>query len=171
MIPGLPFVLGSVINMAKKNTVGIVTELTLPIAEKHRLLLWDVAFEKEGASWFLRVYLDRPDGVMSVMDCEKVSRELDARLDELDPISQSYYLEVSSAGLGRKLKKSHHFEAYLGEEVTVKLIRPIENQREFVGILKEHNEGRIVLETPQKDLSFSISDCSYVKLNDDLDLF
>ncbi|MBC5787876.1 ribosome maturation factor RimP [Clostridium facile] len=157
--------------MAKSNTVTLVTEIAKPIAEQFGLMLWDVAFEKEGASWFLRVFLDRPDGIMEVSDCENVSRLLSDKLDELDPIDQSYYLEVSSAGLGRKLKKQQHFDAFLGQQVTIKLIRPIEKQREFTGILESFENQIVTIQTDKGEFSVPFSDCSYVKLDDDLDLF
>lgn len=155
----------------KTNTVGIVTQLAAPIVEAEGLELWDVTFEKEGASWFLRVTIDRVDGPVEVSDCETVSRALSDRLDEVDPIDQSYYLEVSSAGLGRKLKKQHHFDRFVGEQVSLRLIRPVEKRREFTGVLKGLVDRTVHLDTPEGERAFPLSDCSYVKLDDDLDLF
>ncbi|MBP3464714.1 MAG: ribosome maturation factor RimP, partial [Angelakisella sp.] len=83
--------------MAKKNTAAVAEELAQPILEQMGLILWDVVYEKEGSGWYLRYYIDKEGGV-SIDDCEAMSRPLDAKLDEVDPIEQSYCLEVSSAG-------------------------------------------------------------------------
>ena len=91
----------------KKNTVGIVTDLVRPITDELGLDLWDVRFEKEGSIWYLRVFLDKEEGV-NIDDCENVSRRLSPILDEVDPIAQSYTLEVSSPGIGRDLRRHIH---------------------------------------------------------------
>lgn len=156
---------------AKQNTVAVVSELALPLVQKQQLTLWDVAFEKEGADWFLRVYLDREGGSVTIDDCEAVSRELSDLLDRTDPIEQSYYLEVSSPGLGRRLKKQHHFDACIGQPATVRLIRAVDGRREYVGVLQGLADGIVRLETEQDLLEVPLAQCSYVKLNDDLDLF
>ena len=91
--------------MAKKekgNTVAAVWQIAQPIAESLGLELWDVRFVKEGADWFLRIFIDKEDGV-SIDDCEAMSRAIDKPLDDADPISQSYCLEVSSPGVEREL--------------------------------------------------------------------
>lgn len=157
--------------MAKINTVSIVRSLAQPIAEKFEVSVWDVVYEKEGTSWFLRIYLDRKGEKITVEDCEKVSRELSDKLDEVDPISGSYYLEVSSAGLGRKLKKKEHLKEFVGSEVSLKLIRARDGQREFSGVLTESDGNLFVLKTDDESLEFNLTDCSYVKLDDDKDLF
>lgn len=154
----------------KANTVSIVTGLVEPIVEELGLILWDVVFEKEGASWFLRIFIDK-DGVMEVDDCEAVSKRINPLLDEADPIEQSYYLEVSSAGLGRRLKRPGHFARFLGEEVTVKLYRAVDKRKEFVGVLRRFEDSTLTIEEGGQEHSFPLADCAYVKLNDDLDLF
>ena len=84
---------------------GTVAEVVTPFLEKEGLKLWDVEFKKEGAEYFLRVYIDRESGV-GIEDCVKVNDFLSPALDELDPIQQSYCLEISSAGLVPELKKN-----------------------------------------------------------------
>lgn len=152
----------------KKNTAALVYDLAKPIADELGLYLWDVRFEKEGSSWFLRVIIDSNEGI-SFTECEDMSRPLNKLLDEKDFIEQSYYLEVSSPGLMRELRKPDHFEVCLGDEILVKLIRPVEGQREFVGILKSHDKNSFVLENESGEYSFALSDCSFVKLNDDVE--
>ena len=99
--------------MAKQsggNTAQRVEALVRPTVEGMGLRLWDVVFEKEGPDWYLRVLIDK-DGTMDTDTCAEVSHALDPILDEADPIDQSYYLEVGSPGLGRKLTRPEHYEA------------------------------------------------------------
>lgn len=147
----------------KKNTVAVVTELVQPIVDRLGMTLWDVAFEKEGSMWILRVVIDKAEGI-SLDDCEAVSLPLDQLLDEVDPIEQSYCLEVSSAGIERELKKDWHFTACMGQEVTVRLIRPYEGEREFVGILRGFENQTVSIETKQGDLAFAMADIAFVRL-------
>ncbi|MGL5972214.1 MAG: ribosome maturation factor RimP [Oscillospiraceae bacterium] len=152
-----------------KNTVSIVEELLEDIVVKNNVVLWDVIFEKEGASWFLRVYIDKENGV-SFDDCENVSRSLDKLLDELDPIEQSYYLEVSSPGLDRLLTKDWHFNKYLNNKVFLKTIRPIDNKREFVGdlIKKEDNIITILDNEIKEEMVFIKQDLVLVRLCEEI---
>ena len=91
--------------MEKKNTAEKVRELALPLCEELGLFLWDVRFEKEGATWYLRVFIDK-DGGVDMDDCEAFTRPFNKILDEADPIAQSYVLEVGSPGLGRGAETS-----------------------------------------------------------------
>lgn len=100
-----------------------VASFARPVIEGMGLELWDVEYVREGADWFLRVYIDKPQGV-DIDDCERVSRALDPILDEQDPIPDSYHFEVCSAGLERELKRPQDFVRFLGAPVLVKLYRP-----------------------------------------------
>ena len=107
--------------MSKRETYEAKTEeLLLPIAEENGVEIYDVEYVKEGSDWYLRAYIDKPDGV-NIGDCEAVSRALSDKLDEADFIEDAYILEVSSPGLGRTLKKDKHLEKSLGEEVEIRL--------------------------------------------------
>ena len=88
-----------------KNTAGVVETLVRPVVEGMGLSLWDVRFEKEGPDWYLRVLIDKPDGTMDTDTCALVSHAIDPVIDEADPIDQSYFLEVGSPGLGRRLTR------------------------------------------------------------------
>lgn len=157
--------------MAKgKKATEVVEEIVAPVCEKMGLILWDVRFEKEGPDWFLRIFIDKEGGVF-IEDCEKLSREVDPLIDEADPISQGYYFEVSSAGLGRKLTKELHFETKKGQEVLAKLIRPVDGIREIKGVLVDYVDDVIYLDTPQGQKQVNFKDTSFVKLCDDENLF
>ncbi len=149
--------------MAKKKVEEIVTELVAPIAEKHSYELVDVEFVKEGANWYLRVYIDKPEGI-GIDDCQAVSEELSDRLDETDPIVQSYFLEVSSPGLERPLKKPSDFEKYRGELVEVSLYSPLNGKKTYEGVLLGLKDGRICISQEKAgDLEFDIKEVSIVK--------
>lgn len=152
-----------------KNTVELVTELVTPIIDSLGLILWDVRFEKEGSAWFLRVFIDKEEEPVSTEDCEAVSRPLSDKLDELDPITQSYYLEVSSPGLDRLLRKPEHFEACEGMDVIVRLIRPYEDIRDFAGNLAASNDKEFSIipsgKTEEEAITFTYAECAYVKID------
>ena len=108
--------------------------------------LYDVEFLKEGSDYYLRVYIDRRDGeYIGTDDCERVSRGLSQWLDTADPIEQNYFLEVSSPGLDRSLKKAEHFMRYMGKEIEVSLYKPIDKEKKLTGILSDYREGDITI--------------------------
>lgn len=155
----------------KKNKGGItaasVTALAEPIAKELGLSIWDVRYVKEGASWYLRIFIDKEGGV-DLNDCERMSRAVDKPLDELDPIDQSYFLEISSPGIERELTRPEHFEKMAGREVCVSFFRPIDGMKEIIGTLVGLRDGSIVL-TDLDGTEFEISkkDASKVHLTDD----
>ncbi len=147
-------------------TVSTVWEIAEPIAAELGLEIWDVRFEKEGADWFLRIFIDKEGGV-SIDDCVDMSHAIDKPLDDADPIEQSYCLEVCSPGLERDLKRDEHFEKCLGEPVMVKLIRPLNGMREYKGILSSYDNGTFELRLEDgTGLMINKKETSYVKLDD-----
>lgn len=143
--------------MAKNNAgysgiVGAVAPLVEPITAELGLLLWDIRFVKEGATWILRVIIDREDEPVSINDCVDVSRRLSPLLDEADPIDQSYCLEVTSPGADRELTRPEHYAYYEGYPVTAKLFAPDESgRREITGILVTRNNTELVLQTDEDE--------------------
>ena len=133
--------------MAKKRIEDIVTELVRPIVDTLSFELVDVEFLKEGANWYLRVYIDKPGGI-AIDDCQAVSEKLSDLLDEADPIKQSYILEVSSPGLERPLKKDGDFERFRGEDVEVKLFQPLNGKKIYEGKLLGLVENQIAIKLP-----------------------
>ena len=133
-------------------TAAAVWKLAQPIAEGLGLTVWDVRFVKEGALWYLRIFIDKPEGV-GIEDCEAMSRAVNGPLDELDPTDGSYCLEVSSPGINRELTRPEHFEAFLDCFVIAKLIRPLpDGTREVGGILRARNDdGSVTLQTGEDE--------------------
>ena len=134
--------------MSKKVT-EVVEELALPILEELQLELVEVEYVKEGKNWFLRVYIDKETGV-DLEDCGKTSEKLSEKLDEVDPIPQIYFLEVSSPGAERPLKKEKDFLKAIGKNVYIKTYEPILNEKEFEGIMTNYDGNEVTLEVKIK---------------------
>ncbi len=121
------------------------------ICEAEGLYVYEVEYKKEGADMCLRVYIDSDTGV-TLTDCEKVSRALSDRLDEIDPIKTAYELEISSPGVERLLTRPWHFEKVLGEKINVKLFNPINKVKNLTGILKEADEKTFKIELGEGEI-------------------
>ncbi len=121
-----------------------------PIAAAENVEIYDVEFKKEGKDWFLRVYLFSEEGI-TIENCEAVSRALSDELDRTDPIEQGYYLEVSSPGLDRVLKRDRHFESAIGEKIDIKLFEAIDGEKTMSGILEKYENKTIYLKNPETE--------------------
>lgn len=142
-------------------------KLLEPILSANHFELYDVEYVKEGGNWYLRVYIDKDNGI-TVDDCELVSRALSDLLDKRDFIPDSYILEVSSPGLGRQLKRDKHFEKSIGEEVEVKLYKAVNKKKDFVGILKAFDQNSITITLEdQNDMVIPRTDIATVRLTFD----
>ncbi len=147
-----------------KKVTDVCAELARPFVEQAGCTLWDVEYIREAGTWFLRVYIDAPDGV-NIDQCEAVSRPLSDALDEADPIEGSYVLEVGSAGADRALKKPAHFEAFLGSAVDVKLYRPRDGRKEFTGTLEGYQDGDVTIALDGASVSFTKKEIAQVRLH------
>lgn len=149
-------------------TVSKVWELCEPIVEEFGLSLWDVRYEKEGADWYLRIFIDKEGGV-DITDCEKVSRAINTPLDELDPIENAYCLEVCSPGVERELVRDEHFMQFIGADIMVKMRRPIEGiGKDFCGVLKGYDDGMVTIadHSGENEVTINKKDAAWIKLDD-----
>ncbi|MBQ9557073.1 MAG: ribosome maturation factor RimP [Clostridia bacterium] len=125
-----------------------IKEKVLPLARKAAadcgVELWDLEFVREGGEYFLRLYIDSPEGV-GIDDCEAVSRAIDPMLDEADPIEQSYNLEVSSPGIFRELKTPEHYAASVGMKVRARLYTAVGGSKELIGTLDSFDSDGFVI--------------------------
>ncbi len=152
--------------MSKRETYEARTEeLLTPIANANGVEIYDVEYVKEGADYYLRAYIDKPEGV-NILDCENVSRALSDALDQADFIPDAYILEVSSPGLGRTLKKDKHLEKSIGEEVEIKLFQAVEKRKEFAGVLESFDAQSITIKDAdtQENRSFARTDIALIRL-------
>ena len=140
-----------------------VAALASPLAKELGLEIWDVEYVREAGQWFLRVYIDKEGGV-GIDDCEALSRALDPVLDEKDPVPDSYVFEVSSAGAERELKRPGDFERYMGSNAEVRLYRPVNGSKSYVGTLSGYNDGAVTLTIGGKEYTFDKSQVAQVRL-------
>ena len=134
------------------NAAEKVYSLIEETVKNEGVTLWDVRFLKEGANWYLRVFIDKPEGI-SIDDCTAVSHAIDPIIDEADPIDKSYFLEVCSPGIERELTRSWHYEAVLGEKIKIKLYKAVDGKKEFTGLLKTSGDT-LIIETETGEISF-----------------
>lgn len=124
--------------------------------------LYDVQYAKEGKDYFLRIFIDKENGI-DLEDCEKVSRGINDILDEADYIKEQYFLEVSSAGVERVLRKDKHLQDNLGKEVELRLFKQVEGKKELVGTLKKFDEDYIYIEN-EEELQIERKNIALIKL-------
>ncbi len=151
--------------MSKKEDYEQRTEeILLPIVDELGFELVDVEYVKEGGTWYLRAYIDKPGGI-TIDDCETVSMKLSDILDEQDFIEDSYVMEISSPGLGRPLKKEKDFARSLGSEVEVKTYREVDHEKEFTGVLKSYDADSVTIELDNgTDKTFQKGDIALIRL-------
>lgn len=159
--------------MAKKQ--GIVVDnnriereiwaLAAPLAASFGAELIDVEFVREAGSWYLRLFIDREPPVDHDL-CEQVSNAVSDALDRADPIEQSYFLEVSSPGVERPLKRESDFVRFAGREISVRLYAPRAGQKEFSGVLRGLTDGAIVLTQKGEEIRFPLPTVAKAHLRD-----
>ena len=123
----------------------VVEELVTPILNENELELVDIEYVKEGKNWFLRVYIDKDNGI-DIEECGIVSERLSEKLDAIDPIPHNYFLEVSSPGAERPLKKEKDYQRAIGKNVFIKTYEPIDGEKAFEGILTDFNGETVTVE-------------------------
>lgn len=141
-----------------------IYDLVKPVTDELGYFLWDVCYVKEGASWYLRIFIDRDEGI-TIDDCEKVTEPVNAILDEADPIPQSYMLEVGSAGLERELLKEEHFEVCKGDKVRIRFIRSVDGEKEISAVLLGADKNTITVAADDgSEKVLQLADIAFVKL-------
>lgn len=151
--------------MNKRETYELKTEeLVNPLVKANNFELVDVEFVKEAGTNYLRIYIDKEGGI-TIDDCEIISRALSDLLDEKDFIDEAYILEVSSPGLGRPLKKDKDFARSIGEDVDIKLFKPIDKQKEFSGVLEAYDDKEITIKLDEDTImKFNRKDIALIRL-------
>lgn len=151
--------------MAYSKTEKTVWALAEPVVRREGCYLYDVEYLKEGGLWFLRIYVDKEPGGITLNECETVSRALSAALDEADPIPQNYYLEVASPGVERRLRMPEHFRRYLGAQVDVGLYRARNGTKQLTGILRTYDGERIGLDCGGEQVELPLAEAAVVHLH------
>lgn len=138
-----------------------VKEKIEPIIQNLGYQLYDVEYAKEGKEHFLRVFIDKTEGI-GLEDCETVSNAINPILDEEDYIKEQYFLEVSSPGVERRLRTSKHFEENIGKQIEVRLFKPIDGKKIYVGTLESFSHDSIILKE-EKEIEIPAKNISMVK--------
>ena len=134
----------------------------LPI-EKLGYSLYDVQYVKEGKDYFLRIYIDNKQNSISLEDCEKINNEVEPLLDTADYIKEQYFLEVSSTGVERIIRKESHLKENINEMINVKLFKPVNSSKEFIGILKDFDDEIIYLQINEEIVELERKNISLIK--------
>ena len=139
----------------KKSIEATIEAMVAEITDPRNFEIVDVEYVKEAGEYYLRIFLDKEGGI-SLTDCEEVSRALSEVLDAKDPIKENYFLEVSSPGLDRPLKKDKDFVRYAGRDVEIKLYKPMNGSKQFEGELvglTEDNNIRVIIDGNEVDFT------------------
>jgi len=153
--------------MKKDILIEKIEELIQPIISELLYELYHVEYIKENGDFYLRIYIDKEEGRISLNDCEAVSRRVSEILDVKDPIQDAYYLEVSSPGLNRGLYKEEHFKKFIGREVLIKLTSTINEVKSVKGILKAVLEENIIVEA-ETEVEIPKSKIKYANLEGEI---
>ena len=149
--------------MSRREEYEQQTETLLePIVTELGFELVDVEYVKEGGTWYLRAYIDKPGGI-AVDDCEAVSRRFSDILDEKDYIADSYVFEVSSPGLTRPLKKEKDYEKSIGRMIEIKLFSPVDKSKEYSGVLKEYDKDTVTISIDDVTKTFDRSNLAMIR--------
>jgi len=125
--------------------------------------LYDVQYAKEGKDYFLRLFIENPNGTISLEDCEKVNNEIEEMLDTADYIKEQYFLEVSSTGVEKIIRKEKHLRENIDEYITVNLFKPVNNSKEFIGKLKKFDDQTIYIEIDSEVIELERKNISLIK--------
>ncbi len=147
-----------------KSAKNAVEEIARPVVEQMDYIYVDTEITKQNDGKIVTVFIDKKGGVL-LDDCEAVSRAVEARLDEEDPIADSYCLCVSSPGLDRPLKNERDFERVMGEQVDVKLYKPFEGSKTFTGILTAYGKDSVTIETEDHEIAFELKEIAKMSLH------
>lgn len=132
--------------LAKDSVESKVENLLKNIVENLGYDLYDVEYSKEGKDYYLRIFIDNKNGI-SIEDCEKVNNAIDEPLDKADLIPEQYFLEVSSTGLEKNLKKDEHFISNIGNKIELKLFQKVNNKKIFEGVLEDYKDKKVYIRT------------------------
>lgn len=152
------------------SVVDNLRELIEPIVKVNNLDFVDIEYIKEGDNWILRVFVENPDGELTIDHLSNLSRLISRKLDEKDPIDKSYFLEVSSPGVERPLRKIKDYERFAGEEIKISTYRKINDTKEFIGKLIGIDENKVItikLRDTDKEMEIDFSDIAKANLHED----
>ena len=147
-----------------------VESLLKPTIEKLGYQLYDVQYAKEAKDYFLRIFIEKENGAISLEDCEKVNNEIEEKLDTADYIKEQYFLEVSSTGVEKQIRKERHLQENINEMIDVKLFKQVNNEKEFIGTLKSFDDNTISIQIEDEIINLERKNISLIKKYYDWDM-
>ena len=142
-----------------------VEKIILPVIERLGYKVYDIEFVKESTDWFLRIYIEKDGHTIDLDDCEKVSEAVGEKLDEVDPIASAYNLEVSSCGLERHLREPKHFEWAVGKNISVKLYKAVNSNKQYDGMLSAFEKDTLILKLESnEEVKIKLEDVASAKI-------
>ncbi|HHX71012.1 MAG: ribosome maturation factor RimP [Miniphocaeibacter sp.] len=151
--------------MNKKDLLDLCWKEFKPIVTNLGFILDDIEYVKEPKGNVLRVYIDKDQGTINIDDCEKSSKVISDKLDEIDPIDEQYYLEVSSPGIDRPFKNNRDYSKNIGNLVIVKFYAPVDGEKEIIGKLIDFNDESITLERKDKTSNYERKKIATIRLS------
>jgi ribosome maturation factor RimP len=148
--------------MSKVKIEEVVYEICKPVTDRYNYELVEVEYKKEGGEWYLRIYIDKEDGI-TIDDCQLVSEEVSELLDQADPIDSAYIFEVSSPGIERPLKTERDYQKSIGKLVEAKFFAPIEGKKAIEGILTGYTDTSVELDQNNNKIVLDKSQIAIIK--------
>lgn len=148
--------------MAKRKVEDVVYDISKPVIDRFGFELVETEYKKEGADWYLRIYIDKEGGI-TIDDCQAVSEIVSDLLDEADPIDHPYIFEVSSPGLGRPLKTDRDYRKNIDKRIEVKLFSPLDGKKAVEGILKGYSADKVEMEIEGKPVEIERNSIALAK--------
>lgn len=151
--------------MNKKYLRDLMNNDLSPLIKDTGIEFYDVEYSNNNGKNILTFYIEKDDGLISIDDCELINNKISDKLDEIDPISDSYYLEIASVDITTPFTRDKDFKKNLGNVVIVNLYQKLDSKKEFKGILKDFNDKEISLELKKKEIKIERSNISSIKLS------
>lgn len=139
-----------------------VEELVTKPIDELGYKVYDVMYVKEGKDNYLRIFIDKESGI-SLDDCEKVNNAITDMLDEADIIKDQYFLEISSPGVERHIRKDKQLEEHIGKDINVRLFKPIDKQKELTATLQKFDDEQVVLLINEEEITINRENISSMK--------
>ena len=151
--------------MNKKYLRELMNNDLSPLIEDTGIEFYDVEYSNQNGKNILTFYIEKYEGLISIDDCELINNRITDKLDEIDPISDPYYLEIASVDITTPFTRDKDFKKNLGNVVIVNLYQKLDNKKEFKGILKDFNNQEISLELEKNQIKIERSNISSIKLS------
>lgn len=144
------------------NIEKVIEKQILNIIEKLGYELYDIEYIKEEKDNYLKIYIESKKGI-SLEDCEKVSKSIEEKIEKIEELKEQYFLEVSSTGLEKNIRKEKHFKSNIGKNIKINLIKKQEGLKTYNGTLENFDEKQVIINTEKGKITINKSNIKYIK--------